>query len=235
MKEMVVYNKPKSPVSESYRSIRTNLQFANVDGNLKTILVTSPTAGEGKTTTVGNIALTLADIGSKVLLIDCDLRKPRIHKAFALSNAQGVTDVLLKHLDYKKVIQRGPVKNFDIMTSGKIPSNPSELLYSKSMRELLEKLKEEYDYIFIDTPPVVPVTDAAIMSGYTDGIILVCKSGGVDRELAIQAKESLDKVGANIVGVVLNRIPASDNRYYNYYYYYGEGENKEKKKHNKEK
>ncbi|MDD3417094.1 MAG: CpsD/CapB family tyrosine-protein kinase [Lachnospiraceae bacterium] len=219
MKELIVHNSSKSPVSEAYRGIRTNIQFANVDNNIKTILMTSSAPGEGKTTTLCNVAMTMADAGHKVIIIDCDLRKPRIHKFFEVSNRVGITDILLKGEDFKSFLRGGFHPNLEIITSGKIPSNPSEILYSNAMKNLIEKIKMEYDYVFIDTPPVIAVTDAVIMSQYIDGVVLVCSSGKTEVEMVKKAKESLAKVNANILGVVLNKIPLKGQKYANYYYY----------------
>lgn len=226
MKELIVNTKPKSPISESYRSIRTNIQFANLDKNLQTIMVTSPTAGEGKTTTLSNVALAMADAEHRVLIVDCDMRKPRIHKVFEISNTYGMAEILLGGGDYKKALNPTSNENLYIITAGKIPSNPSELLYSNAMKNLIQNLKKDFEYIFIDAPPVVPVTDAAIMSNYVDGVILVCASGVIEIELAQKAKESLENVNANILGVVLNKINTKNDKYSSYYYYYGEEDKK---------
>ena len=226
MKELIVNTKPKSPISESYRSIRTNIQFANLDKNLQTIMVTSPTAREGKTTTLSNVALAMADAEHRVLIVDCDMRKPRINKVFEISNIYGMAEILLHGGDYKKALNPTSNDNLHIITAGKIPSNPSELLYSNAMKILIQNLKKDFEYIFIDTPPVVPVTDAAIMSNYVDGVILVCASGVIEIELAQKAKESLENVNANILGVVLNKINIKNDKYSSYYYYYGEEDKK---------
>ena len=226
MKELIVNTKPKSPISESYRSIRTNIQFANLDKNLQTIMVTSPTAGEGKTTTLSNVALAMADAEHRVLIVDCDMRKPRIHKVFEISNTYGMAEILLHGGDYKKALNPTSNENLYIITAGKIPSNPSELLYSNAMKNLIQNLKKDFEYIFIYAPPVVPVTDAVIMSNYVDGVILVCASGVIEIELAQKAKESLENVNANILGVVLNKINTKNDKYSSYYYYYGEEDKK---------
>jgi len=226
LKELIVNTKPKSPISESYRSIRTNIQFANLDKNLQTIMVTSPTAREGKTTTLSNVALAMADADHRVLIVDCDMRKPRIHKVFEISNTYGMAEILLNGGDYKKALNPTSNENLHIITAGKIPSNPSELLYSNAMKNLIQNLKKDFEYIFIDAPPVVPVTDAAIMSNYVDGVILVCASGVIEIELAQKAKESLENVNANILGVVLNKINTKNDKYSSYYYYYGEEDKK---------
>lgn len=226
MKELVVFNRPKSPVSEAYRSIRTNIQFANIDKNVKAIVVTSSTKSEGKTTTLSNLAITMADLGKKIIVVDCDLRKPRIHKAFGLTNIGGVSDILLNSAYYTDYIKKTDIKNLDILTAGQIPSNPSEMISSNSMKKLLNQIRDDYDYMFIDAPPAVVVTDASILSTIADGVILVCSSGNVEIELAMSAKQSLLNVGANILGVVLNKVNIeSKSFYYSYYYqYYGKEE-----------
>ncbi|WP_028828656.1 CpsD/CapB family tyrosine-protein kinase [Proteocatella sphenisci] len=225
MKELILKKLPKSPISEAYRGIRTNLEFANIDKNFKTILCTSATAGEGKTTTLCNVAAAMADNGNKVLILDCDLRKPRIHKFFELSNAAGLTDILLKGQDYKKFVHKIDYNNISVITAGNIPKNPSELLSSEKMKKFIEMLKDDYDYVMIDAPPVVPVTDSVIMSTYIDGVILVCASGDLNIEMAKKTRESLTKVGANILGVVLNKVPV-DSKKYAYYYYYHQNDGK---------
>lgn len=221
MKELITYNNPKSPISEAYRGIRTNLLFANVDDNIKTILVTSSTPGEGKTTTLINIANVIVGSGQKTLILDCDMRKPRIHKVISgISNINGLSELLLSGNDYRAYIQNNEEVNIDIITAGKIPSNPSELLHSQAMRNLIDKIRQDYDYIFIDTPPVLPVTDAIVMSNYIDGVILVVVSGQLSREHVIKAKTALKAVDANILGVVLNKMPVSNKKSYQSYYYY---------------
>jgi capsular exopolysaccharide synthesis family protein len=191
-----------------------------VDKNIQTILVTSSTPGEGKTTTLLNLATAMAQNGEKVLVIDCDMRKSRVHKALEISNKKGLADYLLSSEDLKSYIQTIPELQLDVITSGHIPTNPSELLHSKKMINCLLNLKSEYDYIFLDTPPVLPVTDAVVIGSYIDGVVLVVSSGNVEIDLAKKAKEALISVGANILGVVLNRIPVDDPKTYQSYYYY---------------
>lgn len=231
MKDLIVHKNPKSPIAEAYRNIRTNIQFANIDENIKTIMVTSSTQGEGKSTTISNIAITLANLGKKVILIDCDFRRPKIHKNFNLTNKKGMTDILLENSSYHGYVQKGIIDNIDILTAGQIPPNPAEMLSSNRMKRIIEEIKNDYDYVLIDTPPVVVVTDGAIISTFCDGVILVCASGSIEIDLAKRAKENLEKVNANILGVVLNKLPLKSNSYYNYYYYhYTEEENKKPKK-----
>lgn len=220
MDNIAVYADPKSPVAEAYRSIRTSIQFANIDQTIKTIVVTSAKAGEGKTTVAANIAASLSLLGSKVAAIDCDFRKPSVHKMFGISNKKGITDLLLSHAEneYEGYIRKIPGSDIDIITAGQIPSNPAEILSSKSMKGLLGVLRRDYDYVVIDTPPVGIVTDASIISTYTDGTILVCSSGYVEVDMARKAKRTLENVNARILGIVLNNFIGEHNKD-NYYYY----------------
>lgn len=224
--QLETYINPKSPISEAYRVVRTNIQFSSFDTPLKTIVITSSIPGEGKTTTVVNLAITFAQLGSKVLLIDADLRKPRIHKVFDIKNHSGLTNILASRDDYKNYIKKSVIENLDIITCGVIPPNPSELLTSNAMRSFIEKAKEDYDIVFLDSPPIGTVTDAAIISTFVDGTILVAASGVVDSVTLMNAKEQLDKVNANIIGIVLNKIGKNShgNYYYQYYYYYGDSD-----------
>ena len=222
MKELIVNNRPTSPISESYRSIRTHIEFANVDNDFKSIMFTSSIAGEGKTTSLCNIAKTLVDNGHSVIILDCDMRKPRIHKFFSLSNINGLSELLLSKDGYESYIQRVDELKADVITAGKIPKNPSELLSSKAMKKLIEKIKENYDYVLIDSPPITPVTDGIIMSTYIDRVVLVCASGVVKIEFAKKAMESLKQVGARVLGVLLNKVNYSSKTYDNYYYYQSE-------------
>lgn len=226
MNELITYTNPKSPISEAYRGIRTNIQFANIDKNIKTILVTSSTPGEGKTTTLGNLAVVLAANGHKVLVVDCDMRKPRIHKAFELSNKKGLSDLLVKGDDYKAYLHEIEGSDMEVLTAGKIPGNPSELLHSKAMKSVVEQMKEDYDYILFDTPPILPVTDAAVMSSYIDGAVLVITSGEIKRDVAKKAKDALVAVNANILGVVMNKVTVEDRKSYQSYYYYQSSDDK---------
>ena len=221
MKELITHFKPKSPISEAYRGIRTNLLFANVDKKLKTILFTSSTPGEGKTTTMANLAVTMVQGKKKVLVIDCDMRKPRVYKVFeGVKNERGLSELLLEGSEYKSYIKRHPDLDLDIITAGSIPANPSELLISDTMKQLVETVRMDYDYVFFDTPPILPVTDATVMSGYIDGVILVIAAKAVNYEHVNKAKAALLAVDANIVGCVLNRAPVSDKKTYKTYYYY---------------
>ncbi|EDU36146.1 capsular exopolysaccharide family [Clostridium sporogenes ATCC 15579] len=174
----------------------------------------------------------MAQNGAKTILVDCDLRKPNVHKLFKLSNIRGLSNLLIEDNSIDGVIQQSSVENLHILTSGVKPPNPSELLSSRKMNNFIETSKKHYDYIILDTPPVGVVTDAQLVSQYSDGGILVTASGQVERELAIRAKQLLEKVNAKIIGVVLNKVDTEFGNGYRYYNYYYE-EDGEKKKRNK--
>ena len=219
MNRIISITKPKSPISEAYRGIRTSIEFSNLDKNLKVITVTSSMQNEGKSTVMANLAVSFANLDKKVLIMEGDLRNPSVHRMFNISNINGLTDILLNNKTFLDCVYCTDVKNLHVLTCGPIPPNPSEMLSSNKIREFVENLREHYDYIFIDAPPIGIVTDAGIISTYTDGCIFVVGAGEADIEMAKVAKERLEKVGANILGVVLNKFDASGaNAYYNYYY-----------------
>ncbi|AJS60045.1 CpsD/CapB family tyrosine-protein kinase [Paenibacillus sp. IHBB 10380] len=211
---------PKSPISEAYRTLRTNILFSSIDEQIRTIMVASAQAGEGKTITVSNLAVAYAQEGKKVLLIDVDFRKPSLHKVFTVSNQTGLTSVLSNQCELQDVVRETFVEHLDVITSGPIPPNPSEMLSSRKMKTVLEETKDLYDVILFDTPPVLAVTDALIVSSFCDGVILVVNSSKVKKEVVKKAKANLEHVNARFLGVVLNNINVGkDNPYY---YYYGE-------------
>lgn len=220
MKAIISYNDPKSVISEQYRAIRTNIEYSSVDQNTKTILVTSSDKNEGKTTTVSNLAVSFANLNKKVLIIDCDLRNPSIHKMFKLNNIYGLTDILAKDRVVDKCIQKTELENLYVLTAGAIPPNPAEILSSEKMKNLIEDLKNMYDYIFIDTPPIGLVTDAGALSSFIDGVVLVVKSESVEKKYLEETKKKLDAVDARILGAILNSYK-SEQKDYNYYSYYG--------------
>ena len=220
MKAIISYNDPKSVISEQYRAIRTNIEYSNVDQNTKTILVTSSDKNEGKTTTVSNLAVSFANLNKKVLIIDCDLRNPSIHKMFRLNNIYGLTDILAKDRAVDKCIQKTELENLYVLTAGSTPPNPAEILSSEKMKNLIEDLKNIYDYIFIDTPPIGLVTDAGALSSFIDGVVLVVKSESVEKKYLEETKKKLDAVDARILGAILNSYK-SEQKDYNYYSYYG--------------
>lgn len=214
----IVEKEPKSIAAESYRTLRTNIQYSSFDKEYKIIVVTSSEPGEGKSTIAGNIALSMAQGDKKVILIDCDLRKPSLHKKFRVSNLVGLSDVIVGKADLASAIHKYN-KNLVVLTSGKIPPNPSEMLSSNTMENLLETIKNSFDYIVIDTPPVQAVTDSQILSTKADGTILVVRAEKTKKNSVDNAVNLLKKVNANIIGTVLNGVDISRNKYY---YYYGD-------------
>jgi capsular exopolysaccharide synthesis family protein len=236
LKDLITIENPKSPVSESYRTLRTNIMFSSLDKKVQTIMVTSSGPEEGKSTVASNLAVIMAQSGSKTIIIDCDLRKPRLHKVFQVSNQIGLSNYLIGEATIADVVKQATVENLQILPSGVKPPNPAELVGSGKMRAFVESLKQYYDYIILDTPPVVIVTDAQLVSQYADGSLLVIAAGEVEREASMKAKELLTKVNAKILGVVLNKVDGNSNGRYKYYYhyYYDEQGSKHKKKIKKE-
>jgi len=207
---------PRSPISEQYRTIRTNIQFSAVDQNLQTLLVTSSNPSEGKSSTTANLGLVFAQQGKKVLIVDADLRKPTVHYTFRVDNRIGLSNVLVGDEDIFDAIEASEENGLDILSSGPIPPNPSELLGSNAMRQLIEKAKEYYDFIIFDTPPVLAVTDAQVLANAVDGSLLVVRSKSTDRETALKAKELLEPAKAKLLGAVLNDKLVNKSHYYYY-------------------
>ena len=181
--QLIVHEQPKSPIAEAYRTLRTNIQYAKVDGELKVLLFTSAGPGEGKSTVAANTAVALAQAGHKVILVDCDLRKPVQHHVFHL-NKKGLTNCLVGESPAIELLQETEVPNLRVLTSGPIPPNPAELLGSSRMGQALETLKEAADYVIIDSPPTIAVTDACVLSQRADGVILVLDADTVRPEMA---------------------------------------------------
>lgn len=213
----IVEKNPKSVAAEAYRSLRTNIQYSSFDKEYKTILVTSSNPGEGKSTTAGNLGLTLAEGEAKVLLVDCDMRKPAMHKSFRVTNTYGISDVLLQRKKVMEVAHRYN-ENLYIITAGKIPPNPAEMLASNAMTLFLKEMKEHFDYVVLDTPPVQAVADAQILSTKVDGTLFVVRAGVTKKDDVQNSIATLKKVNANIIGTVLHAVENSRNKYY---YYYG--------------
>ena len=229
--KIISYTNPKSPIAEAYRSIRTNIEFSNIDKNIKIITITSTQPNEGKSTVISNLAAAFANLENKrVLILDGDLRNPSVHKMFGVSNLNGITDILLGEKDVDKCLEKTKIKGLDILKVGKVPPNPSEMLQSNKMRNFIEVIKEYYDYVFIDAPPVGVVSDASIISQYSDGVILLVGSNETDIDAAKVSKERLENVGANILGVVLNKFESEGSAYGYYGYYYGNDEENKKEK-----
>ena len=219
-RRLITREDPKSPVSEAYRSLRTSLIYADIDKEIKSVLVSSAGPGEGKTTTVANMAITYANLGKKTLLIDTDLRRPVVHKIFNLKKEPGITNYLVnKDLKFNDLIQKTEIDNLFIVPSGPIPPNPSEILGSSKMTMLIEKLEKSWDIILFDSPPLVAVTDATMVSKEIDKIIIVVKVGQTDKKAFDHTISSLNNVDAPIGGIVLNAVTQKYS-YGNYYYYY---------------
>lgn len=219
VQQLITYTDPKSNTAESYRTLRTNIQFSSLDKDIKSIVITSTKPGEGKSTIVSNMAITMAQSGKKVLLMDCDFRKPAIHKKFGVTNSKGLTNVLLKDKKFDECILLTRQDNLHVVTSGPVPPNPSELLGSNKFKILLKHLASIYDVILLDAPPTLLVTDAQILSSICDGTVLLTSYGETEKEALAEANSLLVKVNANILGVVLNRIPeGSKGNYYGSYY-----------------
>lgn len=227
--DFITHYDSRSPVAEAYRAIRTNLQFAGAGKQLKTLVFTSAVPSEGKSTTVANLAIVMGQDDKHILLIDCDMRKPVIHRRFGLLN-RGLSNCFAEDLPLKEVIQADVFPNLDVVTSGPVPPNPAELLGSKKMKALLQEAAEAYDYVFLDMPPVLAVTDAALMSSQVDGTVLILGSGDISPDEGKQAKSLLEKVHANILGVILNKVPQHHKSVYYYYYYYDEDHHKKRRR-----
>ncbi|MEG0075992.1 MAG: CpsD/CapB family tyrosine-protein kinase [Eubacterium sp.] len=227
---IITYKSPKDPISEAFRNMRTNITFSNIDEEMRVLTVTSAGKGEGKTTILSNYGVALAQSKKKVVLIDCDLRRPRVHRLFEQPNKRGLTNVLLREVEVSEAIQSTEVENLFIISSGPIPPNPSEILASKRLIDLIEQLKQVFDYILIDSPPIGVVTDAAVLSSVTDGYILVAAINVTNKESIKLSIDTLHNVNANIVGVVANNAPVSKRSgYYYYYSAYEEDEQQSKK------
>jgi capsular exopolysaccharide synthesis family protein len=218
-KPLLTQAEPQSPRAESFRQLRTNLQFANVSGQAKTVLLTSALPGEGKSTTATNLAIALAQAGQSVCLIDADLRRPMISDYLGLDRNAGLTTALVGSADVNDLLQAWGEDSLYVLTSGQIPPNPSELLGSLEMKDLIRRLENAFDTIVIDAPPLLPVTDAAVLSQYVSGVVLVVGSQKSKQQDLEKSLEALRMVDAQILGIVLNRLPAKGPDSYSYSYY----------------
>lgn len=223
---LIAHTDPKAIVSEAFRNMRTNVHYSNVDKELKVIQVTSSQQGEGKSTITANYATTLAQSGKKVLIIDCDLRRPNIHKVFGMPNAIGLINVLMRESELDRSIKYTKVEGVFVLVAGPVPPNPSEMLESKRMDEIINVARENFDIILLDSPPVLPVTDALIISKYTEGTIVVIALEETQKEALKKTVESLENIGANIIGTVVNKANIKKGHYgyggYSYKYAYKE-------------
>lgn len=219
-KDLIVHSDPKSPISEGLRTIRTNLQFSNIDKKMKKIMITSSMPGEGKSFTSANLATAFAQDGSKVIIVDCDMRKGRLHKIFEISNAKGLSNLLIDDIEknYKKYIKKTDIENLSIIPSGIIPPNPSELLNSEANKKLISILEKNYDYVIFDCVPINGLPDSLIMANLVNKAIIVCAANITPTELLQKTKTSLENVDADIAGIVINKTKGSYNKYYGHYY-----------------
>lgn len=223
-RQLIAWLRTKAPETEAYRTLRTNIQFSSVDKPIRTLLVTSSSPGEGKSTTTANLAVVLAQTGQRVIVVDTDLRRPVQHKMFGIPNNTGLTTALLggDNIVLDGHLQPTEIDNLQVLTSGPIPPNPSELLGSHRMDRLIETLAGQSDIVIFDSPPVLAVTDAAVMGRQVDGVMLVVDAGSTREHALIGATDELRKTGANVLGVALNRLDTRRGGYYYYYYYYSD-------------
>lgn len=203
---LITLTDPRSPVSEAYRTLRTNLSFYSLDNPLRSLVVTSPASGDEKSVAVANLAVTMAQSGRRTVLVDCDLRRPSLHTFFNLSNDTGLTSMILND-DAKPPLQTTSVDNLWLLASGPKPPNPADLLGSRKIDQLIETLTAAYDVVLFDAPPVIAVTDAAVLGAKVDGVLLVISAGKSRRDHAERAKELLEKAKVRIIGVALTNAP----------------------------
>lgn len=221
---MVTFTKPRSPAAEAYRTLRTNIQFSSLDKPVRRLLLASAGPDEGKSTTVANLAVAMAQADAKVVVVDCDLRRPAQHTLFNLRNGPGLTNLFLSAADGRSgegetdlPLQPTAVPNLWLLASGPIPPNPAELLGSRRMDEILDQLAERADVVLMDSPPIVPFADAAVLSAKADGVLLVVGAGTAKRDLARKAKAQLEAVNAPVLGLVVNNVPFDAAAFAGYY------------------
>ncbi|ALS29720.1 capsular biosynthesis protein [Paenibacillus sp. 32O-W] len=215
---LVTFVNPNSPISEAYRTLRTNIQFSSIDHPVQVIMCASAQSGEGKTTTISNLAVTYAHEGKNVLLIDADLRKPTLHNVFVTSNRVGLSNLIAGQCALPEVTVETRINHLSVIPSGPVPPNPSELLGSQRMRAIMKDIRSRYDIILLDTPPVLAVPDSLIVSSLSDGVIMVVQAGKVKSDMVRKAKAGLEHAKARILGVVLNRIKRNENAQFIRYY-----------------
>jgi protein-tyrosine kinase len=211
---LITYIHTTSMISEQYRTIRTNIQFSSIEKAYRTLIITSPGFGEGKTMTTANLGIVMAQQGKKILIVDADLRKPMMHYMFKTENTTGLTNVLIQQTSLQKAIRKTEIDQLDILPSGPIPLNPVELLSSGAMKEVMEQALEMYDVILFDSPPVNAGADTQILSNSSDGVVLVVNSGKTKKDKGLIALESLKSAKAKLIGVVLNKKRKGDQHSY---------------------
>ncbi len=224
---LITLKHPRSPISEAYRVLRTNLRFSGIENPAGTLLITSGGPGEGKTTTAANLAVIIAQSGRRVILVDTDLRRPNVHRFFGLPNSLGLSTLFLGDAPISSVLQPTSVEGLRVMTSGPLPPNPAEMLDSKQMADILTDLRGQADMVILDSPPALAVADASILGSRCSGTIIVIDSGRTRTDLSRRTLETLGRTGARVCGVVLNRLTARRGTgYYHYYYYYSSQDKK---------
>jgi capsular exopolysaccharide synthesis family protein len=226
-RDLYVFKHPTSRAAECCRSIRTSILFSGADRALKALTVTSPNPREGKTTSVIYLGTIFAQSNQRVLLVDTDMRRPRLHKSLGVPRGRGLSNLLLGDAAYEDVVKTTEIPNLFVLPCGPTPPNPAELLLTKRFKQVLEELKERYDLILLDSPPLQAVSDAVVLSRLSDGVVLIAEAGKTHREALVRSARQLRDVDAHIVGVILNDLDLSDRRY-GYYSYYGYGEASEK-------
>ncbi|GAC1362227.1 MAG: CpsD/CapB family tyrosine-protein kinase [Herpetosiphon sp.] len=213
--DLITIREPQSAAAEAYRTLRTNIQFASLDHPLRMLLATSTAPDEGKSTTLANLAVTLAEAEQRVILVDCDLRRPTLHTLFSLPNDQGLTTLILQP-EANVPLQPTTIPGLSVLTSGPVPPRPADILGSRRMKDVMSRLREQADMVLLDTPPINAFTDAAVLAAGVDGVLLVFRAGDTTRDRAREARKLLDKVNANIVGVVLTDVKR-ERQSYDYY------------------
>lgn len=205
---LITLTDPRAPAAEAYRALRTNLMFYSVDRAIRALVITSPVPGEGKSHVLANLAVTLAQGGHPTMIVDCDLRKPSQHDLWGLSNERGLTTMLLENAALEQPpAQAVSVPNLQVLTSGPLPPNPADLIGSRRMEDVIAALKAQAEYVLFDVPPVLAVTDAALLALKTDGLLLVLRAGASRRDHAARAKEELDRIKVPVIGTVLVNVP----------------------------
>lgn len=214
---LITLTNPRSPITEAYRTLRTNLEFSSLDKPIRSMVVTSAAPEEGKSTTLANLAVTMAQAGKRVILVDCDLRRPSLHRVFDVKTAPGFTDMMRDDALMKNPpLQETQVPALRLLASGTLPPNPSELLASRRMSDVIAALQQHADVILFDAPPIIAVTDAAVLASKVDAVLLVLSAGKTKREHARKAKALLDKVNARLIGTVLNNVKGEASLYQYY-------------------
>ncbi|MBD8013479.1 CpsD/CapB family tyrosine-protein kinase [Planococcus wigleyi] len=218
-RKLIAFTNPRSRVSEQFRTLRTNIHFTSPDGDIRSLVITSASHSEGKSTTASNLAIVFAQEGKRVLFIDADMRKPTMHYTFKINNSRGLSNVLARQIALKVAIQPAEIENLDLLPCGPIPPNPAELLSSQNMDLLFEQALDVYDLLIFDTPPVLSVTDSVILANKCEGTILVINSGKTERDHAIKAKEAITaSTKTRLLGAVINNVKVQKDTAYAQYY-----------------